>query len=188
MLTRLGKYEIQSEIGQGAFGRVYRAYDPEMRRDVAIKLLIAEDPEMLDRFRNEAGTTGKLQHKNIVTVHEYSAEQGKPYIVMELLDGQNLQQIIAAGAALPLLVKAQIAFQTAEGLAVAHKKGIIHRDIKPANVMLLPSGDVKIMDFGIARVITTDTRRTRKGDVIGTILYMAPERIQEAEADAASDV
>src|SRR6266567_7739475 len=170
MIARLGKYEIQSEIGHGAFGRVFRAYDPQMRRDVAIKVLIAEsDPDMLARFRAEAGATGNLKHKNIVTIYEYSDDQGKPYIVMELLDGENLQQVISRAAPLLLLDKVRILFQTAEGLASAHQHGIVHRDIKPANIMLLPNGDVKLMDFGIARVTgQADARRTRQGDLIGT--------------------
>ena len=187
-ITRIGRYEVQSEIGRGAFGRVFRAYDPVTRRNVAIKVLLADnDPDVLARFFLEVQATAKLKHKNIVTIYDFN--ETPPYIVMELLEGESLQQIIAHHASLSLLEKVRILVQAAEGLACAHKNGIVHRDIKPANIMVLPGGDVKIMDFGIARVSgETEARRTRQGDLIGTILYMSPERIQGAEADPCSDI
>ena len=165
MSSRIGKYEIISEIGHGAFGRVFRAYDPQMRRNVAIKVLLTDnDPELLARFRAEAGAAGNLKHKNIVTVYEFSDYEGKPYIVMELLEGESLQQIVPRQTSFSLLQKVRFLFQAAEGLACAHDNGIVHRDIKPANIMIQPNGDVKLMDFGIARVSgQTETRRTRQG-------------------------
>src|ERR1051325_11195026 len=191
MSTRIARYEIQAELGHGAFGRVYRAYDPLMNRRVAIKVLIAEgDPDMLARFRSEAGTTASLKHKNIVTVHDFGEHEGQPYLVMELVEGDNLHKIIYGQDPLTLLDKLNILFQVAEGLSYAHDSKVIHRDIKPSNIMLLPDGTVKIMDFGIARVTTKDgTRRTQQGFLIGTISYMAPEQFTRgADPDALADI
>src|ERR1700724_1337066 len=120
MSMRIGRYEVQADLGQGGFGRVYRAYDPQMDRSVAIKVLIAEsDPDLLGRFKNEAATTARLKHKNIVTVHDYGEQEGKPYLVMELVEGQNLHRIIATKQAATMLEKVDILFQTAEGLHYA---------------------------------------------------------------------
>src|ERR1700732_1659496 len=153
MVKRIGKYEIQAELGRGGFGRVYRAFDPTVGRDVAVKTLHAGgDRELLVRFRNEAAAAGKLRHRNIVTIHDYGEEDGEPYIVMELLDGADLQRVMQSRRPLTLLQKIQIMGQVAEGLDHAHQNGIVHRDVKPANMMLLPDFNVKIMDFGIALV------------------------------------
>jgi len=189
MSGQIGKYEVQSELGRGAFGLVYRAYDPVTRRNVAIKVLLTEnDPDALARFFVEVQATAKLKHKNVVTIYDFN--ETPPYIVMELVEGESLQQIISRHAPFSLLQKVRILLQAAEGLASAHKSGIVHRDIKPANIMVLPDGDVKIMDFGIALVSggETEARRTRQGNLIGTILYMSPERIQGGEADACGDI
>jgi len=190
MIERIGKYEIQAELGRGGFGRVYRAHDPGVNRLVAIKVLTSEgDPDLLGRFRAEAGTTGNLIHKNIVTVYDYGEHNGMPYLVMELLEGQNFYQIIHTGKPFSLLEKVGMMSQVAEGLHAAHLRGVVHRDVKPSNIMLLPDGNVKIMDFGIARVMgQSTTRRTRKGDLLGTILYMAPEQFRGLDADARSDI
>ena len=147
------------------------------------------DPEILERFRAEAGTTGNLTHNNIVTVYEYAEHEGMPYLAMELLEGRTLQKLIDEHEPLTLLEKVDIMSQIAEGLAAAHDRGVIHRDIKPGNIMVLPSGTAKIMDFGIARVMDRDsTRRTRQGDLVGTILYMSPEQFQGLDPDRLSDV
>ncbi len=167
---------------------MFRAWDPVTRRNVAIKVLLTEnDPDMLARFFIEVQATAKLKHKNIVTIYDFNEKP--PYIVMELVEGESLQQVISRRAPFSLLQKVRILSQAAEGLVSAHQSGIVHRDIKPANMMVLPNGDVKIMDFGIARVTgETEARRTRQGDLIGTILYMSPERIQGSEADACGDI
>jgi eukaryotic-like serine/threonine-protein kinase len=190
MKDRIGKYELQAELGRGGFGRVYRAYDPSMGRSVAIKVVNSDgQADLLARFRAEAGLHGKLQHKNIVTIYEYGEQDGTPYIVMELLEGENLQSLIQAKRHLSLLEKMRIMGQVAEGLYYAHQSGVVHRDVKPANIMLLPSGLVKIMDFGIARLVDGVTsRRTRSGDLIGTTLYMSPDQFRGGEADIQSDV
>src|SRR6266404_686190 len=135
MRPRIGRYEIQTELGRGGFGQVFRAFDPTMGRTVAIKTLNAGgDEDLLKRFRNEAAAAGRLKHNNIVIIYDFGDDQGTPYLVMELLDGEDLD-IIA---------------QSAAGLHHAHAKGILHRDVKPANIMLQHDSVVKIMDFGIA--------------------------------------
>jgi tetratricopeptide (TPR) repeat protein/predicted Ser/Thr protein kinase len=190
MHQQIGKYEIQEEIGKGGFGTVYRAYDPVVGREVAIKVLTALGSEdMLRRFRAEAKATGNLHHPNIVTVHDYGEQDGVPYIVMEFLRGRNLDALITEGS-LPLMDKAEIMSQVAEGLNYAHRQGVVHRDVKPANVMLLNSGLVKIMDFGIARIMTENsTRYTQTGFLVGSLPYMSPERFGENPVvDALCDV
>src|SRR5579862_3476346 len=135
MISRIGKYTVEAELGRGGFGRVYRAFDPDVKRQVAIKVLIAEsDPELLKRFEVEVGTTGNLRHKNIVTLYECGEQSGVPYLVMELLEGQPLDASLKQGAPLTLLDKVRIMAQVAEGLGYAHGQGVIHRDVKPANI------------------------------------------------------
>ena len=187
---RIGKYEIQGELGHGGFGIVYRAYDPSIPRHVAIKILTAEaSPELLGRFRAEAATTASLTHKYIVTVYDYGEHEGAPYLAMELLKGENLKQLIERRAPLTLLEKVRIMSQVAEGLHFAHERGVVHRDVTPANIMLLPGGEIKIMDFGIARVTShASARHTQKGDLLGTMRYLSPERFTGADADALSDI
>ncbi|MCU1291976.1 MAG: hypothetical protein JWP08_826 [Bryobacterales bacterium] len=190
MPARFGKYVVESEIGRGGFGCVYAAFDADMNRRVAIKELNSEsDPDLLSRFHAEAGTTASLTHKNIITVYDYAQQNGRPYLVMELLKGKTLLEIISSGNTLPLLEKLEIMYQVAEGLMYAHARGVIHRDIKPGNIMVLPDGDVKIMDFGIARLLgNTGARKTREGDLIGTVLYMAPECFRKYETDERTDI
>ncbi len=190
-LDRIGKYEIQAELGRGGFGRVFRAFDPTVGRLVAVKILTAEgSKDLLTRFRNEAAAAGSLHHKNIVTIYEFGEHQGLPFIAMEFLEGEDLQHVIASRRSLTLLDKVSIMSQVAEGLYCAHHNGIVHRDVKPANIRLLPDGTVKIMDFGIARLVhdTLSTRLTRQGHVIGTLLYMAPEQVLGAEIDTLCDI
>ena len=188
---RFGKYEIQDELGRGGFGRVFRAFDPTVGRLVAIKILVSEaGTDLLSRFKNEATAAGKLRHENIVTIYEFGEEKGVPYIAMEYLEGEDLQQTIASRRALTLLEKVTIMGQTAAGLECAHRNGVVHRDVKPANIRLLPDGSVKIMDFGIARLIREDgaARLTRRGHVMGTLLYMAPEQVMGSDTDSLCDI
>ena len=190
MISTIGKYTVEAEIGRGGFGRVYRAFDPDVKRQVAIKVLIAEaDSDLLKRFQFEVGTTGNLRHKNIVTLYECGEEAGVPYLVMELLEGQPLDRVIRDNKQLTLLEKVSLMAQVAEGLAYAHSQGVIHRDVKPANIMLLRDGSVKIMDFGIARAMDKSTMVTREGFIVGTIQYMAPELFEPTgKADEQADV
>src|ERR1051326_1480283 len=189
MIERIGKYELRAELGRGGMGRVYRAYDPSVDRDVAIKVLTNEgDPDLLSRFHSEAGTTAKLNHKNIVIVHTCGQQDDMPHTVMELLDGVDLARAIRERRPLTLLEKVRIMYQVADGLSYAHENHVIHRDVKPANIMLLADGTVKIMDFGIARS-RNSTRRTQKGFLLGTISYMAPEQFQLGfDADQLTDL
>jgi len=192
MSKHIGRYEVLAELGHGGFGRVFRGLDPTVGRQVAIKTLIADgDAGMLTRFRNEAAASGRLRHPNIVTIYDFGEHESVPYIVMELLEGRDLQYAIEDPARMPLslLQKIQIMTQIASGLGHAHASGIIHRDVKPANVMLLNDGSVKIMDFGIALVTQgTQSRVTPRGAMIGTFRYMAPEQFKGAEPDARSDI
>ncbi|HUQ94497.1 MAG TPA: protein kinase [Bryobacteraceae bacterium] len=178
------------ELGRGGFGKVYRAFDPTMGRLVAVKTLTAGgDPELLIRFRNEAASAGKLHHKNIVTIYDFGEQDGEPYIVMELLEGEDLQRVIAAHRHLSLVQKMRIMAEVAEGLQHAHSHGVVHRDVKPANIMVLPNRSVKIMDFGIALVTqAATTRLTKTGMVPGTLRYMAPEQFRGATNDPLSDI
>lgn len=192
MTDRIGKYEVRGEIGHGGFGHVYVARDPLVNRLVAIKVLIsAEDREVLGRFRAEAAAAGRLHHKNIVTIYDYGEQDGLPYLVMEYLEGRTIQQILQTSGAreLSLLEKLDVMSQAAEGLHCAHQNGIVHRDVKPSNIMVLRDGSVKILDFGIARVVHSDTtRRTRTGFLIGTLAYMCPEQFLGEQVDARADI
>ena len=190
MISRIGKYTVDPEpLGRGGFGVVYRAFDPDVKRPVAIKVLTEGDPELVRRFQVEVGTTGNLGHKNIVTVYECGEQSGAPYLVMELLQGQTLEHVIKSKVSLTVLEKVRIMVQVAEGLAFAHSKGVVHRDVKPSNIMLLPDGGVKIMDFGVARVQSRNTAVTREGFIIGTIPYMAPEQFDPGGgADKQTDI
>lgn len=190
MLKRAGRYEIVAELGRGGFGQVYRAIDPTLDSMVAIKTLsVGNDAAILARFRNEAAASRRLHHPNIVTIYDFGEQDGLPFIVMELLEGQDLARVIESRRPIPLWHKIQIMSQVASGLGHAHAHGIVHRDVKPANIMLLPDGNVKIMDFGIA-LVSQDTqhRLTPRGAVIGTFRYMAPEQFRGSQQDARGDI
>ena len=187
---RIGRFELQGEIGRGGIGKVFRAFDPKVGRIVAIKVLESDSQiSNIGRFRNEATAAGNLHHENIVTIHEFGEDQGIQYLVMEYLEGQDLQKVLKTQTPLSILQKVTIMSQVADGLECAHNSGVLHRDVKPANIMLLADGSVKIMDFGIARLVRESaTRLTQKGYLIGTVLYMAPEQLLEAEVDVLCDI
>jgi serine/threonine protein kinase len=188
-MKTLGKYELLGELGRGAFGVVYRARDPIINRMVALKTMstyVADNPGLLQRFYREAQSAGSLQHPNIVTIYDMGEEAGTPFIAMELIDGQNLDDLIAGHPDLPVSLKLVYAVQTSRALDFAHKRGIIHRDIKPGNVMVNKEGTVKVVDFGIARVL--ETSKTQTGMLIGTFSYMAPEVFHGEHASARSDI
>jgi len=188
-LEKLGKYLIQRELGRGAGGVVYRARDPIINRLVALKTIttgLAEYPDLLQRFYQEAQSAGGLQHPNIVTIYDLGDADGIPYIAMELLEGESLDQLISRRAPLPVPLKLTYALQACRALDYAHKRGIIHRDIKPDNVMLTRDGTVKVVDFGIARVL--ETSKTQTGMLLGTFAYMSPEQYHGEHADARSDI
>jgi eukaryotic-like serine/threonine-protein kinase len=195
MARRIGRYEIQAELGRGGFGQVFRAFDPTVGRQVAVKTLNAGgEPDLLTRFRNEAAAAGQLRHPNIVTIFDFGDHEGTPFMVMELLEGDDLQKVIAAQRPLTLVRKLEIMRQIADGLHHAHARGIVHRDVKPANVMLLNdgstnAGSIKVLDFGIALLTqAARSRVTPQGNIIGTFRYMAPEQFAGAASDSLSDI
>jgi eukaryotic-like serine/threonine-protein kinase len=185
----LGKYELLGELGHGAMGVVYRARDPIINRLVALKTItigVADDPALLQRFYREAQSAGGLQHPNIVTIYDMGEAGNLPYIAMELVEGENLEQVIARRPNLPITLKLVYAMQACRAFDYAHKRGIVHRDIKPGNVMLGKDGVVKVVDFGIARVL--EASRTQTGMLIGTFAYMSPEQYHGEHADERSDI
>ncbi|HEY0264260.1 MAG TPA: protein kinase [Granulicella sp.] len=185
-MTHIGKYEIISELGRGGMGVVYRAEDKHIGREVAIKTLTAATPELRQRFLIEA-RSGVLNHQNIVTVYDFGEQDGNPYIVMEYLQGDSLEKILRGSKPLALVDKLEIVRQVCDGLGYAHQKGVIHRDVKPANVMVLPGGQVKIVDFGIAR-LENSSGHTQTGAVIGTFHYISPERLKGDPSDGRADI
>ncbi|MEU5643248.1 serine/threonine-protein kinase [Streptomyces milbemycinicus] len=185
------RYRLETPIGRGGMGEVWRATDEVLRRTVAVKLLLGDDPasQAAARFRLEAQTAARLSHPNIVGVFDFGARDGRFYLVMELVEGQSLAQELTAQGALRAERVAAIAAQGAAGLASAHRTGIVHRDIKPGNLMSDADGTVKIGDFGIARFVDDPaTALTTAGQIIGTSLYLAPERALGRPASPASDV
>jgi Tol biopolymer transport system component len=194
---RLGPYEIVSPLGTGGMGAVFRARDPRLARDVAIKILHPErwsDPERRQRFEVEARAASALNHPNILTVYDIGTEGPIAYMVTELVDGQSLDQLIPHGG-FPAAEALRISTQIADALARAHAAGIIHRDLKPANVMLARDGRVKVLDFGLAKVLepgASDTRtaatQTAEGVVMGTAGYMSPEQAEGRPLDPRSDI
>ncbi len=190
---RLGRYLLLGSLGAGAMGTVYRAFDPELRRLVAVKLLAATGPRAeraRARFRREAQAVARLRHPNIVPVHDVGASnEGRPFIVMELVEGgANLRERFAAGS-LDLRAAARIAARVARALHYAHAEGIVHRDVKPENILIDADGEPHLADFGLALDLTRDGRLTQVDEVVGTVLYMAPEQVDaEAPVGPATDV
>ncbi len=185
----IGKYQIIEEIGRGGYGVIYKALDPVIGRFVAIKYCHETDDEYKRRLYREARAAGRLNHPNIVTIYEFGEHEGRPYIVEEYLEGEDLSQKIHRKEKLSYYIKINYLVQVARGLAYAHKMGIVHRDIKPSNIRVLPSDSVKILDFGIARIIKGRvTAITKPGIAIGTAYYIAPEIIGGSSADHRSDI
>ena len=186
----IGNYKIVEKIGEGGMGAVYRGLDTMLEREVAIKMLrpeLASQPEVLERFRSEAVTLARLNHPNIATLYSFMRDGNDFFMVMEFVRGQTIDELIRRFGAM-LVERAVPLFCLAlDGIDHAHRMGIIHRDIKPANVMLTDAGSIKVMDFGIARVLGS-ARMTRQGNIVGTIEYMSPEAVRGLEVDARSDV
>ncbi len=201
--SRLGPYEILTPLGAGGMGEVYRARDPRLGREVAVKVLpdaVSADPDRLRRFEQEARAASALNHPNILTVFDTGAQDGVAYLVTELLEGETLRERLAG--ALPVRKAVEIAIQIARGLAAAHERRIVHRDLKPENLFLTRDGRVKILDFGLAKLTahgagspaelaaapTLLSGGTEPGFVLGTAGYMSPEQVQGLPADHRADL
>ena len=203
--TRLGPYEITALIGAGGMGEVYRATDTRLDRTVAIKVLpehLASDPQRRERFEREARAVSSLNHPHICTLHDIGEQDGVHYLVMEMVEGETLQQRLEKGR-LPLDQALEYAIQIADALDKAHRQGVVHRDLKPGNIMITKSAGVKLLDFGLAKLKgdvagvsplsqmpTQDPSAplTAEGTIIGTLQYMAPEQLEGKEADARTDI
>jgi eukaryotic-like serine/threonine-protein kinase len=187
----IGRYRVESVIGRGAMGVIYRAHDPEIDRSVAIKLVRADllsgndRSDYIARFRREAQAAGRCLHPNIVTIYDFALHEGNPFIAMELVAGRNLNEV-RAGASLPTGDAVAITLQVLDGLAAAHRADVVHRDIKPANILLVNERFVKVTDFGISRINNSDL--TLDGTVVGTPSYMSPEQCRGQAVDARSDI
>ncbi len=190
MRTQVGVYKTLEKIGEGGMGEVYRGLDTMLEREVAIKQLRAEfagRSDIVERFRTEAVTLGKLNHPNVVTLYSFLREDNALYMVLEFVRGETLDAMIRRRGALPWTEAVGLVIQALRGLEHAHVMQVIHRDVKPANVILTPAGVLKLMDFGIARILNT-ARMTRVGHMIGTLEYMAPEQVRGGDGDARADL
>jgi len=188
-VDKIGKFEITETIGEGGMGVVYKARDPLIERDVAIKVILERAlniPEIKERFYREARSAGNLSHENITVVYEVGEVDGNPYIVMEYLEGAELKKVITEKKGIPLQEKINYAIQICKGLQYAHSKKIVHRDIKPDNMMVSKDGKIKIMDFGIAKPEASNLTQT--GMTVGTLAYMSPEQIKGTTVDNRSDI
>jgi len=200
----LGHYRVLEKIGFGGMGEVYRASDQRLGRDVALKILkpsLALDQDRLRRFEQEARAAATLNHPNVVAVYDIGRHDGAPYIVSELLEGQTLRERLLVGP-IPRRQALDFASQIAQGLIAAHEKRIVHRDLKPENLFLTNDGRIKILDFGIAKLTTSDsdsesaeavsaanmTTQTRTGSVLGTLNYISPEQLRAKAVDHRSDI
>ncbi|HEX7705352.1 MAG TPA: serine/threonine-protein kinase, partial [Thermoanaerobaculia bacterium] len=198
----VGHYEIIGPIGAGGMGEVYRARDSRLRRDVAVKILppsLAADAERVRRFEQEALASGMLNHPNLLTVFDVGTHERSPFLVSELLEGNTLRDVMATRLGLRRSI--EYAIQIATGLAAAHDKGIVHRDLKPENIFVLPDGRVKLLDFGLAKLLVDDASPiddqdnkteqrglTHAGMVVGTVGYMSPEQVRAEPVDHRSDL
>lgn len=187
-METLDKYQVLEKIGVGGFGVVYKAYDPFIKRAVAIKTCTSEEAETRERFMREAEIAGNLHHRNIVTVYDFGFRDGVPYLVQEYLSGEDLDRKIKRREYLSLPEKLLYLLQIARGLQYAHSRGVVHRDIKPANIRILEDDTAKIMDFGIAKLAQQEQALTQAGITLGTAAYLAPEQIRGAAFDSRTDL
>jgi len=198
--TKLNGYEILGLLGAGGMGEVYRARDPALKREVAIKVLpsfVSQDPDRLHRFEQEAQAAAALNHPNILAVYQFGVFEGAPYLVSELLDGGTVRQVLQRGPP-PVRKAIDYGIQIAHGLAAAHEQGIIHRDLKPENLFVTKDGRIKIQDFGLAKLTQrqpdsggdapTQTKGTDPGVVMGTAGYMSPEQVRGPAVDHRTDI
>ncbi|HXU37538.1 MAG TPA: protein kinase [Blastocatellia bacterium] len=186
----IGNYKVIDKIGEGGMGAVFKGIDLMLEREVAIKMLrpeLASQPQVVERFRSEAVTLARLNHPNIATLYSFLRQGEDFFMVMEFVRGETLDSLIRRSGAMSCNHAITLFCQALEGIDHAHRMGIVHRDIKPANMMLTEMGTLKVMDFGIARVLGT-SRMTKQGNIVGTIEYMSPEQVRGQETDARSDI
>ncbi len=187
---KIQNYNVEELLGEGGMGTVYRATDTLLQRSVAVKILhphLVRDTTFFERFRNEAILSAKLNHSNVAVLYNFLRDRNDNFMVMEFVDGMTLEKLLKQNGGLPLESILKIMMQTLDGLHHAHEKGILHRDIKPANLMLTREGIVKLMDFGIARMVGSQ-RLTRADRIVGTLEYMAPELLDGSEPSVQSDL
>ena len=189
IVTHVGRYEITEQLGQGGMGTVYKAFDPMLARVVAVKVIVAhldDQPDQRERFFREARAAAQLAHPNIITIHDLGEDHGAPFLAMEYLEGQDLDRRMRGPERPSLTRRLDIALHICAGLAHAHSAGVVHRDLKPANIFLTNDGQVKILDFGLARLVTSEL--TRSNVMLGTISYMAPEQLRGEKSDHRADI
>lgn len=184
----IGKYKILEKVGEGGFGMVHRGVDQDLKRDVAIKTCTSSDERLRLRFQREAEISARLQHPNITTVHDLGIEDGIPYLVQEFLIGEDLSEKIERNEPLDTATRLDYLLQTARGLAHAHKNGVLHRDVKPGNMRVLKNGRLKLLDFGIARLVDERNPITTEGVAVGTVGYLSPEQFEGTGVDQRSDI
>ena len=186
-----GRYEVEEELGRGGMAKVYRGTDTVLGRPVAVKILapqFTDDPSFVNRFRREAQAAARLNHPNLVSVYDTGSDDGVHFIVMEYVEGRTLADYLAGGGRIMPQRAIEIAEAVSQALTAAHAQGVIHRDIKPGNIMITPSGDVKVADFGIARVIAGAETIAQTAAVLGTAAYLSPEQAQGQPVDQRSDL
>ena len=189
--TTIGKYEIVAELGRGGMGVVYKAWEESLQRFVAIKMLgdqLINDENLVARFLREARSVADLNHPNLVQVFAVDTHEGRPYFVMEFVEGESLKELIRTSERIHPKRALTLVKEVATGLSVAHDKGVVHRDIKPDNIMLTKHGGVKVVDFGIARVDDQFTKLTQSGMAIGTPKYFSPEVCKGLGVDKRTDI
>ena len=188
-MNSIGRYQLVETLGQGGMGVVYRAFDTLLQRVVAVKVIsgaIESGGEQRERFFREARAAGQLSHRNIITIYDLGEQDGQPYLAMEYLEGQDLQRRLTRPERMSLARKIDLVMEVCQGLEYAHARGVIHRDIKPANIFITDNGTAKILDFGLARLVTSEL--TNSNMMMGTINYMAPEQVRGERADHRSDI
>ena len=187
---RIGKYELDEVLGSGGMATVYSGRDPDLQRDVAVKVLhphLCSREESRIRFRREARAVARLKHPAVLEVYEAGEDNGRPFIVSELIRGGSLDSWATGRRPIPTEVVAVIGLRTAEGLHAAHQAGIIHRDLKPGNILMGAGGKVKVADFGIAQIVDIE-HLTSTGQILGSPAFMSPEHLEGARLDARADV
>ena len=185
-LTHIDRYEIHSLLGQGGMGTVHKARDPSMDRWVAIKTITVQDAQQRARFQQEVRAAGSLNHPHITTIYDVGEQGDLAYIIMELVEGDTLATRLSSPVAWSEAVN--LLLPICQALAYAHSRGVIHRDVKPANILISTEGQVKLTDFGVARLEAALRRITESGSTVGTPLYTAPEQIRNEAVDGRADL